>query len=259
MGTSVVIIGTQGGDEGKGKVVDVLTDRADAVVRFQGGHNAGHTVVIGGEKTVLHLIPSGILHDGVQCLVGNGVVVSPEALKKEIDMLEGQGIPVRERLVLSGACSLILPYHIALDQAREKARGAKAIGTTGRGIGPAYEDKAARRALRVSDFSDRKLFAEKLEEVLEYHNFALVNYYKVDKLDFREVLEQQMRYADLMESLTGDVVELLADYQVIRPTYYMRGRRVLYSTLTMALIRLLRHPILRQGSVHLGAASARAA
>jgi len=213
LGTSVVIIGTQWGDEGKGKVVDVLTDRADAVVRFQGGHNAGHTVVIGGEKTVLHLIPSGILHDGVQCLVGNGVVVSPEALKKEIDMLEGQGIPVRERLVLSGACSLILPYHIALDQAREKARGAKAIGTTGRGIGPAYEDKAARRALRVSDFSDRKLFAEKLEEVLEYHNFALVNYYKVDKLDFREVLEQQMRYADLMESLTGDVVELLADYQ----------------------------------------------
>ena len=144
MGKSVVVIGTQWGDEGKGKVVDMLTDRVDAVVRFQGGHNAGHTVVIDGEKTILHLIPSGILHDDVQCLIGNGVVVSLEALKDEIDMLESRGVPARARLVLSAACPLILPYHIALDQAREKARGAQAIGTTGRGIGPAYEDKAAR-------------------------------------------------------------------------------------------------------------------
>ena len=156
MGRSVIIIGTQWGDEGKGKVVDMLTDKVDAVVRFQGGHNAGHTVVIDGVKTVLHLIPSGILRDNVRCLIGNGVVVSPEALIEEIDMLEGNGVPARERLLISAACPLILPYHVSLDLAREKARGAQAIGTTGRGIGPAYEDKAARRALRVGDLLHRE-------------------------------------------------------------------------------------------------------
>lgn len=156
MSKSVVVIGAQWGDEGKGKVVDMLTDRVAAVVRFQGGHNAGHTVVIDGAKTVLHLIPSGVLRDGVQCLIGNGVVVSPAALMEEIGMLEGQGIPARARIKLSPAATLILPYHVALDQAREKARGARAIGTTGRGIGPAYEDKVARRALRVDDLLYRE-------------------------------------------------------------------------------------------------------
>ena len=189
MGKSVVIIGTQWGDEGKGKVVDMLTDRVDAVVRFQGGHNAGHTVVIDGEKTVLHLIPSGILRADTACFIGNGVVVSPEALIEELDMLEAKGVPARERLRLSGACPLILPYHVSLDVAREKARGAKAIGTTGRGIGPAYEDKVARRALRIADLLHRERFAAKLGEVLDYHNFVLVNYYKASALDFQEILD----------------------------------------------------------------------
>ena len=146
MSHNVVILGTQWGDEGKGKIVDLLTEQADAVVRFQGGHNAGHTLVIGGQKTVLHLIPSGVLRAGVQCLIGNGVVLSPEALLKEIDTLEGNGVPVQDRLKISAACPLILPYHVALDQAREARRGENKIGTTGRGIGPCYEDKAARRA-----------------------------------------------------------------------------------------------------------------
>ena len=157
MGKNIVVLGTQWGDEGKGKIVDLLTDQVAAVVRFQGGHNAGHTVIIEGDKTVLHLIPSGILRDGVQCLIGNGVVLSPTALLDEIAMLEGNGINVRERLKISEACTLILPYHIALDQAREKAKGNDAIGTTGRGIGPAYEDKVARRALRVGDLLNKDI------------------------------------------------------------------------------------------------------
>jgi adenylosuccinate synthase len=154
MGKNVVVIGAQWGDEGKGKVVDLLTERADAVVRFQGGHNAGHTLVIDGEQTILHLIPSGILHEGVRCMIGNGVVLSPEALLAEVETLEARGVPVRERLRISPACALILPYHIALDQAREQARGNKAIGTTGRGIGPAYEDKIARRGIRLGELLD---------------------------------------------------------------------------------------------------------
>lgn len=221
MGKSVVVIGTQWGDEGKGKVVDMLTDRVDAVVRFQGGHNAGHTVVIDGEKTILHLIPSGILHDDVQCLIGNGVVVSLEALKDEIDMLESRGVPARARLVLSAACPLILPYHIALDQAREKARGAQAIGTTGRGIGPAYEDKAARRALRVCDLMCRERFAAKLGEVLDYHNFMLANYYRVQTLDFQRILDEQMRHAEMIGKMVGDVTEIL--YRL-----HSNGANVLY-------------------------------
>lgn len=161
MGKNVVILGTQWGDEGKGKIVDLLTDKASLVVRYQGGHNAGHTLVIDGEKTVLHLIPSGILRANVKCVIGNGVVLSPEALMTEIAMLEQRGVPVRDRLLISEACPLILPYHIALDQAREKARGNKAIGTTGRGIGPAYEDKVARRGLRVGDLFNFARFEEK--------------------------------------------------------------------------------------------------
>ncbi len=183
----------------------MLTDRAGAVVRFQGGHNAGHTVVIGGDKTVLHLIPSGVLRDGVRCLIGNGVVVSPAALMEEILMLESRGVPARERIMLSPAATLILPYHAALDQAREKARGAQAIGTTGRGIGPAYEDKAARRALRVDDMLYRERFAAKLGEVLDYHNFVLTQYYKVAKLDFQQILDEQMRFAEEISPMVGDV------------------------------------------------------
>ncbi|MCF6323350.1 MAG: adenylosuccinate synthase [Gammaproteobacteria bacterium] len=213
MGKNVVIIGTQWGDEGKGKIVDLLTEEVAAVVRFQGGHNAGHTLVIDGEKTVLHLIPSGILRAGVQCLIGNGVVVSPEALLKEINMLESRGVPVRERLKISAACPLILPYHIALDQAREIARGKQAIGTTGRGIGPAYEDKVSRRGLRLGDLFHRERFAAKLGEVLDYHNFMLQNYYKVEPVDFQKVLDEAMAMQEIIEPLIDDVPELIAQYQ----------------------------------------------
>ncbi len=209
MGRCVIVIGTQWGDEGKGKVVDMLTDRVDAVVRFQGGHNAGHTVVIDGEKTVLHLIPSGILRENVRSLIGNGVVVSPEALIEEVNMLEANGVPVRERLLISAACPLILPYHVSLDLAREKARGAQAIGTTGRGIGPAYEDKAARRALRVGDLMHRERFAAKLGEVLDYHNFVLANYYKVARLDFQRILDQQMTFAETLLPMVADIAEII--------------------------------------------------
>jgi adenylosuccinate synthase len=213
MGKSVIVIGTQWGDEGKGKVVDLLTDRASAVVRFQGGHNAGHTLVIGDKKTVLHLIPSGVLRENVQCLIGNGVVLSPEALLKELAMLEDNGVPARERLRISEACPLILPYHVALDHAREIARGKKAIGTTGRGIGPAYEDKVSRRGLRLGDLFHRERFAAKLGEVLDYHNFALQHYFKVDPVDFNQVLDQTLAMRDELEPLVDDVTELLYQHQ----------------------------------------------
>src|SRR5512144_331337 len=190
MGKSVVILGAQWGDEGKGKIVDLLTRDIGAVVRFQGGHNAGHTLVIGGKKTVLHLIPSGILRDDALCLIGNGVVLSPAALKKEIEELEARGVEVRSRLKISPATPLIMPYHIALDQAREKAAGGKAIGTTGRGIGPAYEDKVARRGIRVADLSYPKELAEKLRSALDYHNFVLTKYLGVDAVDFQQTLDE---------------------------------------------------------------------
>lgn len=209
MGKNVVVLGTQWGDEGKGKVVDLLTERVQYVVRYQGGHNAGHTLVIDGEKTVLHLIPSGILRDNVKCIIGNGVVLAPDALMKEITGLEARGIPVRQRLLLSQACPLILPYHVALDNARERARGAKAIGTTGRGIGPAYEDKVARRGLRVGDLFDRQKFAEKLQEIMEYHNFQLVNYYQVDAINYQETLDSVMAVADILLAMVVDVANLL--------------------------------------------------
>ena len=223
MSKSVVVIGAQWGDEGKGKVVDMLTDRVAAVVRFQGGHNAGHTVVIEGAKTVLHLIPSGVLRDGVQCLIGNGVVVSPAALMEEIGMLEGQGIPARARIKLSPAATLILPYHVALDQAREKARGARAIGTTGRGIGPAYEDKVARRALRVDDLLYRERFAAKLGEVLDYHNFMLTHYYKVPRLDFQQILDEQMRLAEDISPMVADIAEIIAGLQAAGDNLLFEG------------------------------------
>jgi len=208
----VIVVGTQWGDEGKGKIVDLLTETANVVVRFQGGHNAGHTLVIDGKKTVLHLIPSGILREGVHCLIGNGVVLAPDALFHEVDELEANGVPVSERLGISEACPLILPHHVALDQAREIKRGKAAIGTTGRGIGPAYEDKVARRGIRLGDLVYDNQFADKLAEVMEFHNFSLKNYYKVDELDYQQVLDQTLSYKERLAPLTVDVTQLLDDY-----------------------------------------------
>ena len=209
MGKSVVVLGTQWGDEGKGKIVDLLTEKAAAVVRFQGGHNAGHTLVINGEKTALHLIPSGILRDGVTCIIGNGVVVAPDALLKEIRALEERGVPVRERLRISHACPLILPYHCALDQAREIKRGNAKIGTTGRGIGPAYEDKVARRGLRLGDVYSRERFAAKLGEVMDYHNFVLRSYYNAEPVDFQKTLDETLAMGEDVRSMVTDVTTVL--------------------------------------------------
>ena len=210
MGRFVVVIGTQWGDEGKGKVVDLLTERAAAVARFQGGHNAGHTLVIGGKKTILSLIPSGVMRPGVQCLIGNGVVLSLEALFREAQTLIDQGVPVFERLRLSPSCPLILPSHQALDRARESARGANAIGTTGRGIGPAYEDKVARRALRVADLFQRDRFAAKLGEVLDFHNFVLQRYFSQPAVDFQRTLDDLLACLERLRPLVLDVTLELA-------------------------------------------------
>jgi adenylosuccinate synthase len=210
MGKFVIIIGTQWGDEGKGKVVDLLTERAAAVARFQGGHNAGHTLVIGGKKTVLSLIPSGILHKNVQCLIGNGVVLSLEALFREAQTLIDTGVDVFARLRVSPNCPLILPSHVALDKAREAARGANAIGTTGRGIGPAYEDKVARRAVRVQDLFQREKFAAKLGEILDFHNFTLQHYFKQPAIDFQKTLDEQLSYAERVRPLVSDITQTLA-------------------------------------------------
>jgi adenylosuccinate synthase len=213
VGKNVVVIGTQWGDEGKGKIVDLLTDRVAAVVRFQGGHNAGHTLVIEGRKTIVRLLPSGILRDGVACLIGNGVVLSPEALLGEIDELTANGVPVAERLRISPACPLIIPSHVALDAAREHAKGAAKIGTTGRGIGPAYEDKVARRALRVSDLAHRKRFAAKLGEVLDFHNFVLQRYFQRDPVDFQQTLETLLAQGERILPMMADVASLLEAYR----------------------------------------------
>ncbi len=213
MGKSVVVIGTQWGDEGKGKVVDLLTEKAGAVVRFQGGHNAGHTLVIDGVKTVLHLVPSGVLREGVACLIGNGVVLAPGSLLQELQTLEERGVSVRDRLFVSAACPLILPYHVALDQARERMRGKSAIGTTGRGIGPTYEDKVARRGLRLGDLLDSKRFATKLTEVLDFHNFSLQHYYKADTVDFQKVLDETLAMAEQFAPLVADIPARLSQYR----------------------------------------------
>jgi adenylosuccinate synthase len=229
MGKNVVVIGTQWGDEGKGKVVDLLTERADAVVRFQGGHNAGHTLVIDGEQTILHLIPSGILHDDVQCLIGNGVVLSPEALLDEVGTLEDRGVPVRERLRISPACALILPHHIALDHAREKARGAKAIGTTGRGIGPAYEDKIARRGIRLGELLNPSHFEQRLGEVLDYHNFALTRYFGAEPVDLAASLDQALAQGEQIAPMVADVIGLIDQHR-------REGRNVLFEGAQGALL-----------------------
>ncbi len=221
MNKSVVVLGTQWGDEGKGKIVDLLTDQADAVVRYQGGHNAGHTLVIDGKKTVLHLIPSGILRENVLCLIGNGVVLSPTALLDEIAMLEQKGVPVRERLRLSPACPLILPYHVALDQAREVAKGNAKIGTTGRGIGPAYEDKVARRSVRLGDLMCPERFTTKLREVMEYHNFVLTQYFKVAAIDFDTVRDEALQQAEQLRPMVADVISLLHEHRE-------QGKRIMF-------------------------------
>jgi adenylosuccinate synthase len=210
-GRNVVVVGTQWGDEGKGKIVDWLTDHAQGVVRFQGGHNAGHTLIIGGKKTILRLIPSGIMRAGVACYIGNGVVLSPEALFKEIEELEGAGVDVRNRLFISEATTLILPYHIAIDQAREARRGTGKIGTTGRGIGPAYEDKVGRRALRVQDLFTPQIFADRLRETLDFHNFVLTQYLGAPAVDFQQTLDTMLGYAERLAPMVADVSRRLYD------------------------------------------------
>ncbi|MBX6318585.1 adenylosuccinate synthase [Pigmentiphaga sp.] len=209
MANNVVVIGTQWGDEGKGKIVDWLAESAQGVVRFQGGHNAGHTLWIAGKKTILRLIPSGIMHPGMICYIGNGVVLSPEALLREIEELEAAGVEVRARLRVSEACPLILPYHVAVDQAREARKGAGKIGTTGRGIGPAYEDKVARRAIRVQDLYDPATFDAKLEEALDYHNFVLTNYLGAQAVDPAQVRDQAMALAPVLKPMVADVASAL--------------------------------------------------
>ncbi len=209
MSKNIVVIGTQWGDEGKGKIVDWLAESASGVVRFQGGHNAGHTLWVNGQKTILRLIPSGIMHPSVTCYIGNGVVLSPEALLKEITELETAGLDVRSRLKISEACPLILPYHVALDQAREARRGDAKIGTTGRGIGPAYEDKVARRALRVQDLFDPVGFRAKVDEVLDLHNFVLTQYLGAQAVSAQEVVDQAMALAPAVAPMVADVSSLL--------------------------------------------------
>jgi len=229
MGKNVVVIGTQWGDEGKGKVVDWLTESAQGVVRFQGGHNAGHTLVIGGRKQVLRLIPSGILRPGVTCYIGSGVVLSPDALLTEIDELERAGVAVRERLRISSTCPLILPYHVALDQAREAKRGDAKIGTTGRGIGPAYEDKVSRRAVRVRDLFSPEILRERVREVLDFHNFALTQYFGRPAIDPERVVDDALLLAPRIAPMVADVPAELA-------AAARRGDRLLFEGAQGALL-----------------------
>ncbi len=228
MSRNVVVVGTQWGDEGKGKIVDLLTQNAQVVVRYQGGHNAGHTLKINGEKTVLRLIPSGMLRPHVQCYIGNGVVLSPEALLTEIKELEQKGINVRSRLHISQACPLILPYHVALDKAREAHKGKAAIGTTGRGIGPAYEDKIARRALKVSDLMHRDRFVSKIKELIEYHNFVLTNYYQQPAVDTEALLEQSLAWAEELRPMVTDVTTRLHEHRKQKDAILFEGAQGVY-------------------------------
>lgn len=214
MGKNIVVLGSQWGDEGKGKLVDLLTDEVQGVVRFQGGHNAGHTLVIDGVKTALSLVPSGILRPHVTCFIGNGVVLAPGVLLKEIEMLEAKGVKVRDRLRISAGCPLILPSHVQLDMAREKALGKEAIGTTGRGIGPAYEDKAARRGLRVFDLFYPEQFKTKLAALLEYHNFLLTQYYHVEPVDVAKVTEECLALGEQIRPMVTDVVRELYEMRL---------------------------------------------
>lgn len=228
MGKNVVVVGTQWGDEGKGKIVDLLTSDVQVVVRYQGGHNAGHTLKINGEKTVLRLIPSGMLRPHVHCYIANGVVLSPKALLDEIAELEKRGINVRQRLHISLACPLILPCHVALDKAREIHKGKAAIGTTGRGIGPAYEDKIARRALKVSDLFHPERFAKKLEELLEYHNFVLKHYFKQPEVEFKPLLDEAMEWAAQLRDMVCDVTTALHDHRNKGDSILFEGAQGVY-------------------------------
>ena len=221
MAKNVVVIGTQWGDEGKGKIVDWLTDSVAAVVRFQGGNNAGHTLVVGGKKTILRLIPSGILHNGVRCFIGSGVVVSPQALFEEIEELKKAGVDVESRLTIAPTCPLILPYHKALDHAREAAKGDKKIGTTGRGIGPAYEDKVARRAVRAIDLFNLSVLKEKLQANVALYNAQLQHLYNQQPVDFEQVYQEVVQYADRIKPLIGDVSNTL--YQI-----HQAGGKILF-------------------------------
>ncbi|UGB37053.1 adenylosuccinate synthase [Frateuria soli] len=229
MGKSVVILGAQWGDEGKGKIVDLLTERVSAVARFQGGHNAGHTLVIKGKKTVLHLIPSGILRDDALCLIGNGVVLSPEALIHEIAELEGQGVEVRSRVKISPATPLIMPYHIAVDKAREAAAGKGAIGTTGRGIGPAYEDKVARRSIRVADLMYPHELPAQIKAAVEYHNFILTQWLKAEPVDYQKVLDDALAWGEYIRPMVDDVATILHDVRA-------EGGNILYEGAQGALL-----------------------
>ena len=251
MSKNVVVIGTQWGDEGKGKVVDWLTDHAHAVVRFQGGHNAGHTLIVGGKKTVLRLIPSGIMRPETPCFIGNGVVLSPEALLKEIDELQTAGIDVAARLTISEACPLILAYHVAIDQGREAKRGEAKIGTTGRGIGPAYEDKAARRAIRLQDLFTPDRFKERLDEVLDFHNFVLRNYLHVAEVSASEVFDQAMALAPRVKPMVADVPRALARLQ-------KEGRNLLFEGAQGTLLDVDHgtYPFVTSSNCVAGAASA---
>lgn len=228
MSKNVVVVGTQWGDEGKGKIVDLLTQNAQVVVRYQGGHNAGHTLKINGEKTVLRLIPSGMLRSHVQCYIGNGVVLSPEALLTEIKELEQKGIDVRSRLHISQACPLILPYHVALDKAREEHKGKAAIGTTGRGIGPAYEDKIARRAIKVSDLLNRDRFVSKINELFDYHNFILTHYYHQPAVDKQALLEQSLTWAEELKPMVTDVTTCLHAHRKQKDAILFEGAQGVY-------------------------------
>ncbi len=221
MNKSIVVLGTQWGDEGKGKIVDLLSHDADAVVRFQGGHNAGHTLVIDGDKTVLHLIPAGILQPNVECLIGNGVVLSLKALKKEIEELEARGVDVLSRMRISPACAIIMPYHELLDRAREQARGDKAIGTTCRGIGPAYEDKVARRGLRTTDLLDAGSLTDKVAHVLDFHNFVLSQRFGVDPLPLQQVVDEALALGEYFASTVSDVSRRVFELRA-------QGKRIMF-------------------------------
>lgn len=231
MGKNIVVLGTQWGDEGKGKIVDLLTDQVSAVIRYQGGHNAGHTLLIDDKKTILHLIPSGILRDGVQCIIANGVVLSLEALLQEMSELEEQGVPVSNRLKISSACSLLLPYHVAIDQAREKRRGKSAIGTTGRGIGPAYEDKVARRGLRAVDLLHADSLAEKLKDLADYHNFQLEHYYQEKPIPYKEVLNQ-------LETLSKKILPMIVDTMALLAELVQQDKNIMFEGAQGALLDL---------------------
>jgi adenylosuccinate synthase len=228
MAKNVVVIGTQWGDEGKGKIVDMLTEHASIVVRYQGGHNAGHTLSIDGKKTILRLIPSGMLREGVTCYIGNGVVLAPDALLSEIRELERQGIDVRSRLKISPSCPLILPSHVALDKAREVKKGGAAIGTTGRGIGPAYEDKVARRAIRVSCLLDLNNFKQKLDELLDYHNFLLTQYYDCPKQDLAQVIDMAEKWSEELRPMLVDVISELHHHRAQGKAMLFEGAQGVY-------------------------------